>query len=127
MGTKMHNGASPPLYGWARELREKATPAEEILWNYLKTKPYGIKFRRQHPYSDYILDFFAFSLKLVIEVDGSIHDLKEVKEKDKIRQEFLEKNGLTVVRIMNEEILHHPDDVHKFINATIEKLINERK
>jgi very-short-patch-repair endonuclease len=75
MEGKMHNGAQKPIYQFARELRNNATYAEQILWGYLKTKPLGYKFRRQHPYSVYILDFYCHSLKLVVKVDGSIHQL----------------------------------------------------
>ncbi len=59
MKRKMHAGASKFLYQWARELRNKETHAERLLWGYLKTKPLGVKFRRQHPYSAYILDFYC--------------------------------------------------------------------
>ncbi|MBO9682401.1 MAG: DUF559 domain-containing protein [Flavisolibacter sp.] len=62
-----------------------------MLWNYLRTKPFGFKFRRQHPFSIYILDFYCHQLKLVIEVDGSIHNVAEVKQNDEIRQQQLEK------------------------------------
>jgi very-short-patch-repair endonuclease len=62
MDNKMHNGAIQFLYQRARELRNNSTHAEMILWNFLKTKPFGIKFRRQHPYSIYILDFYCHSL-----------------------------------------------------------------
>ena len=57
MERKMHSGAIKPLYQTARELRNNSTHAETILWGYLKVKPFGFKFRRQHPYSIYILDF----------------------------------------------------------------------
>jgi len=79
MNRSMHSGAIKPLYQKARELRNSATHAETILWGFLKTKPFNYKFRRQYPYSIYILDFYCHSLKLVIEVDGTIHDLPEVK------------------------------------------------
>jgi cyclase len=92
MANKMHAGAIKPVYQRARELRNNTTYAEIILWGYLKTKPFGYKFRRQHPYSIYILDFYCHSLKLVIEVDGSIHNLAEVKENDIIRQKLLEED-----------------------------------
>jgi very-short-patch-repair endonuclease len=82
MANKMHNGAIKPLYQRARELRNNSTHTEIILWGYLKAKPLGFKFRRQHPCAIYILDFYCHSLKLVIEVDGSIHQLNEVKEND---------------------------------------------
>lgn len=105
MERKMHGGAIKLLYQNARELRNNATHAETILWGYLKTKPFGFKFRRQHPYSIYILDFYCHSLKLIIEVDGNIHDLQEVKNNDAIRQDFLEKEGFTNLRFSNERIL----------------------
>ncbi len=60
------------------------------MWGYLKTKPLGFKFRRQHPYYNYILDFYCHKLKLIIEVDGSIHDDEEIIKKDIERQKILE-------------------------------------
>ena len=101
----MHAGAEREIYQRARELRDRSTQAEEVLWGYLKAKPQGLKFRRQHPYSVYILDFYCHALKLVIEVDGSIHNLEDVKANDQQRQGLLEKDGLTVLRFTNEEIL----------------------
>jgi very-short-patch-repair endonuclease len=68
---KMFLGADNFLFERASKLRKQQTLAEEILWNYLRTKPFGHKFRRQHPFSIYILDFYCHSLKLAIEVDGS--------------------------------------------------------
>jgi len=125
MNTKsnMHGGAAKLLYQKARELRNNSTNAEQILWGYLKTKPLGFKFRRQHPYSIYILDFYCHSLKLVIEVDGGIHTIKEVMENDAVRQELLEKDGLKVVRFSNEEIFTASEKVIK----RIEDLIIKRK
>src|SRR5689334_6836004 len=95
---RMHSGAQAELFQRARKLRNQGTLAEEVLWGYLKSRPLGYKFRRQHPYSVYILDFYCHKQKLVIEVDGSIHDLKEVKENDQQRQMILEANGLKVMR-----------------------------
>ncbi|HEX4876974.1 MAG TPA: DUF559 domain-containing protein [Chitinophagaceae bacterium] len=123
----MHNGAIKPLYQRARELRNSATFAENILWGYLRQKPQGYKFRRQHPYAIYILDFYCHSLKLVIEVDGSIHELKEVKENDGIRQKQLEDDGLKVVRYQNNMLEKTPELVFKEIESLIRTLSNERK
>jgi len=100
----MFSGAEKLLFEKASELRRNQTFAEELLWNYLRTKPHGFKFRRQHPFYCYILDFYCHSLKLAIEVDGSIHDLEEVKEKDQIRQQQLEREGLTFLRFSNNEV-----------------------
>jgi len=95
----------------ASELRNHQTFAEEILWNYLRTKPFGLKFRRQHSFSIYILDFYCHALKLVIEVDGSIHEVKEVKENDGVRQKHLEGHGLTVLRFTNDNIRLKQEEV----------------
>jgi cyclase len=99
------------LYQRARELRNNATHAETLLWGYLKTKPHGFKFRRQHPFSVYILDFYCHSLKLVIEVDGKIHSLPDVKENDEQRQALLQKEGLIVLRFNNDVIENRLEDV----------------
>ena len=100
----MFKGAEKLLFEKASKLRTQQTFAEEILWNYLRTKPFGLKFRRQHPFSLYILDFYCHSLKLAIEVDGSVHDIEEVKANDKIRQQHLENEGLVFLRFSNNEI-----------------------
>jgi imidazole glycerol-phosphate synthase subunit HisF len=127
MERKMHGGALKPLFQMAREHRNNSTPAEEILWSYLKTKPLGIKFRRQHPYSVYILDFYCHSLKLVIEVDGSIHNLEEVKNNDIERQGLLEKDGLRVLRFTNNELIHAYEKVIEDLNILIQKMIDDKK
>jgi len=127
MDSKMHAGAQKPLFQRARELRDNATHAEEIVWGYLKTKPFAIKFRRQHPYLVYILDFYCHSLNLVIEVDGSIHEVEEVKKNDIERQKLLEANGMKVIRFSNKEVLSSLDKVRDSINSTIQRLIDDKK
>lgn len=127
MESKMHGGAQKPLFQRARELRNKSTHAEEVLWGYLKTKPFGIKFRRQHPYSVFILDFYCHSLKLVIEADGSIHNLEEVEKNDIERQQLLKQDGLKVIRFSNEEILNSLEKVKDSINFTVQKLVDDKK
>ena len=104
MNIKMHSGALKELYQRARELRNNATHAEEVLWGYLRMKPLGYKFRRQHPYSNYILDFYCHQKKLVVEVDGTIHDQEEVRVLDALRQSQLEACGLKVIQFTNEAI-----------------------
>jgi imidazole glycerol-phosphate synthase subunit HisF len=101
---KMFYGAGSILFENAKMLRKTLTPAENILWGYLKTKPSGYKFRRQHPLGIYIADFYCHSLKLVIEVDGLIHNKKEVGGYDKERQSFIEADGIKAIRFTNEEV-----------------------
>ena len=126
MDRKMHSGASKFHFQRARELRDNSTHSESLLWEYLKTKPHGIKFRRQHPYSVYILDFYCHSLKLVIELDGSIHNLPENKLNDEVRQQHLENDGLIVIRFTNDLVEKRFEDVIKEIEVFIIKSKNEK-
>jgi cyclase len=80
MKQTMFLGADRLIFENAKELRKNLTHSELLLWGYLKQKPFGYKFRRQHPLGIYIADFYCHALKLVIEVDGSIHHLDEVKK-----------------------------------------------
>lgn len=121
----MHAGATKPLYQRAREFRNNATNAESVLWGYLKNKPLGYKFRRQHPYSNYILDFYCHALKLVIEVDGSIHNNADVKLNDELRQVALQSDGLVVLRFQNDEITKTPEKVILEIENFLLKNKNE--
>ncbi|MGN6163632.1 MAG: endonuclease domain-containing protein [Flavisolibacter sp.] len=111
MKRKMFAGADQLLFQRARALRSQQTFAEELLWNYLRTKPCGFKFRRQHPFSNYILDFYCHALRLAIEVDGSIHMQEEVKNNYEQRQKQLEEQGLVFLRFTNSEIKLHLEKV----------------
>lgn len=64
----------------------------------------GLKFRRQHPYEHYVLDFFCVEHQLVVELDGSVHDILDQAAYDKERTNFLNERGLRVIRFGNEEI-----------------------
>lgn len=87
----------------ARQLRETPTHAEAFLWGKLRKKQVGgLKFRRQHIIHAYIVDFYCPQAKLVVEVDGSIHD--EQEEYDHERRADLESLGFAVIRFRNEEI-----------------------
>jgi len=123
MEKKMFYGASNLLFGKARELRKNMTDAEMILWEYLRQHPMGMKFRRQHPLGIYIADFYCHKLKLVIEVDGKIHDSDAVIIEDEKRQNQLELDGLKVVRFRNEEILKKSEIVFENINLLITELL----
>lgn len=105
----------------ARTLRENQTNAEQILWDYLKERPLGYKFRRQHPVSFYIADFYCHVLKLIIEVDGSIHNDIEIRRNDKLRQEELEAAGMIFLRFTNDEVEQHIPTVKTTIEAFLLK------
>ena len=85
----------------AREFRKEPTVSEKILWNALRGKKLdGVKFRRQQPVGYFVVDFYNSANRLVIEVDGHIHQVQ--KEADQARQEILEMLGLVVLRIQSE-------------------------
>ena len=116
---KMFYKASPLIFTNAKELRSNLTHAETLLWGYLKTKPSGYKFRIQHPIGVYIADFYCHKLKLVIEVDGSIHNEQGVKENDHIRQKIIEAEGIKVIRFTNRQIEYGLEDVIKLIQPLL--------
>jgi len=124
MKKKMFYQADPLLFERAKYLRNHLTNAEMKLWGYLRTRPMGYKFRRQHPIGIYIVDFYCHACKLVIEADGSIHGLQDIKEADQERQISLEKDCLQVIRFTNDDILKNLEHVMEQINIIlIEQLI----
>jgi len=100
----MFYGAGEMIFKRAEDLRKNQTPDEKLLWLQLKRNKLGVRFKRQHPIWMYIADFYSHELKLVIEVDGSIHNVKEILENDKIRQEDITSFGIKVIRFTNKEI-----------------------
>jgi very-short-patch-repair endonuclease len=92
----------------ARNLRQKTTKAESLLWQALRAKRFcDLKFRRQHPIGPFFADFACTTQNLSIEIDGGYHE--ETEEKDRARQRYLEARGWQVIRFTNDEVL---DDVH---------------
>ncbi len=86
-----------------QDLRNHATPAESFLWKYLrKSQLKGRKFRRQHSIENYIVDFYCPSEKLVIELDGAVHEYEKQAEKDERREERLNELGIQVLRFENQ-------------------------
>jgi len=118
----MFFGASRFIFENAKALRKNMTDAEQILWGYLKAKPNGFKFRRQHPLGIYIADFYCHKLKLVIELDGSVHDNEEVKKNDALRQKLIEEDGLNVIRFTNKEVMN----IIQKVLALLEQKYNEQ-
>jgi imidazole glycerol-phosphate synthase subunit HisF len=111
MKENMFYGAGHLIFEKAKQLRNNVTATEMILWGKLKESFPKIKFRRQHPISFYIADFYCHTKKLVIEIDGSIHDLEEIKINDELRQKELEALGLKVIRFTTNEIKHDLESV----------------
>ena len=104
------------IFDLCQKLRKRQTQAEELLWKQLRRKRLnGLKFRRQHPLGRYIADFYCPEVRLVIELDGTVHNLKDQKEYDELRKEVIEVHRVRVLRIRNEEIEKDIEDVLKKI------------
>src|SRR5690606_19025847 len=107
----------------ARELRSNQTPAEEILWQLVRNKKFlNLKFRRQHQIGPYIVDFYCHSKRLIIELDGAVHDSEERKKIDRKRDKYLSSLGNTVLRFKNNEILDSPQQVLTQISKILSPL-----
>jgi very-short-patch-repair endonuclease len=96
----------------ARTLRRNQSDAEEKLWlNLWRRSLNNIKFRRQQPIGNYIVDFISFEKKLIIEIDGGQHNESPGKQKDSQRTIWLESKGYRVLRFWNNEVLENLDGV----------------
>jgi very-short-patch-repair endonuclease len=96
---------SRPKREFARKLRQHATPAEQQVWQIVRgRKLFGLKFRRQHPVAGFLTDFCCEQIKLVIEVDGSIHNLKSQQAADRERAAAIARKGYSILRINNEDV-----------------------
>ena len=101
---------TPPRTDRARKLRQSSGRAEESVWSVLRGgRIDGHKFRRQHPIGPYFVDFACDRLRLIIEIDGGVHQLDEVMARDRQRQQALETFGWTVIRMTNDKIFSAPE------------------
>ena len=116
----------PPPHLWerlkpiARQMRREPTAAEAKLWQRLRRRQLaGIKFRRQVAIERFIVDFCSFEARLIVEVDGPIHDYTQ--EQDAVRQEFLESLGFRVLRFSNLDVFNAIDSVLAQIAQALEE------
>lgn len=101
-----------PLLEAARSLRKGMTDAEQLLWFCLRRKQLGgFRFRRQHPFERFVLDFYCCESKLAIELDGGQHNELDARTRDKERTEFLEHHGIKVLRFWNNEVFSNMEGV----------------
>lgn len=122
MQQSMFYGSSPIIFENAKRLRNQPTPSEIVFWNLLKQYFPNYRFKRQHPVSQYIADFYCHKLKLVIEIDGGIHLSEEAKNNDKLRDEFMQSLSLNIVRFPNEEVCKNSEMVIEKLRDLIEKI-----
>jgi len=116
---KMRNKKS--IISFSRELRKNLTNAESILWEEIRNRNInGFKFRRQHPIGiSYIADFYCAEKKLVIEIDGGIHNDEEVMQNDKIREDFLLEWGYKIIRFNNDDVVNNTEMVIESIKKAL--------
>jgi very-short-patch-repair endonuclease len=107
----------------ARKLRSNPTNAENILWRYVRKKQiYDIQFYRQKVIGNYIVDFFAPSINLVIEVDGWYHNFLEQRYQDQERDAYFNVLDVFVLRLSNQQIEDEIDNAIQIIKTNILKL-----
>ncbi len=106
----------------ARQLRSSMTDAEQNIWHHLRRKQmFGIQFYRQRPLGEYIVDFYAPTIKLAIELDGSQHQEQDAINYDSLRTTYLESLGLKVMRFDNLQALNETDSVLEMIHRFIQR------
>jgi len=98
-------------------MRKEPTPAEDVLWQHLRGKHLGARFRRQHAIDRFTVDFYAHEPRLIIEVDRPVHETQ--KAYDAARQAFLESLGYRVVRFTNKQVLQDVQGVLAVIRAAL--------
>ena len=107
----------------ARRFRRKQSWAEKILWRLLRDQRFsGYKFRRQHPFGGYLLDFYCAEARLVIETDGPAHGYPERQKSDAQRDEWLRRHGIEVKRIWNWQLRRELE----WVRFNLWKLLQER-
>jgi very-short-patch-repair endonuclease len=119
-GKGTNKGASFVIFTNAKELRKIQTEAEIKLWDEIRNRKLnGLKFRRQHPIGNYILDFYCHEKRLGIEIDGNIHLTEENIEYDKYRTYELKELGVTIIRFRNEEVIESLEKIKEVILKNI--------
>ncbi len=110
--------SEPHVRQRARQLRQTATHAETLLWHHLRTRAStGLKWRRQHPIRPFIVDFYCAEQRLVVELDGPVHD--QQRERDAERTAVLAQAGYHVFRIRNAAVEADVQGVIEYIKAWV--------
>ena len=113
---------NPNLVSLAKYLRQNMTHGEIALWREIKAKKLGVRFSRQIPIDQFIVDFYCKDLQLAIEVDGSIHLVEGHQEKDAKRQQRLESLGVRLIRFSDLDVKNNLSWVLEEIKSVVENL-----
>jgi predicted helicase len=112
----LHRTTPPILLQRARDMRKNPTDAEAFLWELVRGRRLdGLKFRRQVPYENFIMDFYCFEAKLCVELDGEIHNTKKQAEYDKMRTHLLGTSDIKVIRFKNDDVINNTEYVMQTI------------
>lgn len=103
----------------ARMQRRNMSLPEVLLWQQLRKQPDGVQFRRQHPAGPYVLDFFCATANLAIEIDGEAHSRGNRPAMDRLRDQWLNDQGVRVLRVSAIEVLKNLDGVLQHIAAAL--------
>ena len=118
----------PRLIKLARALRRGQTDAEGVLWQLVRRRGMGVKFRRQHPIAPFVLDFYCHELCLAVEVDGGQHAAQTERARDARRSAALKARGIDVLRFSNLEVLRETSAVAEALwHACQERLAANRQ
>ncbi|WP_225206396.1 endonuclease domain-containing protein [Novosphingobium huizhouense] len=113
---------TPEALASARRLRRLMSLPEGLLWQQLRRRPMGFKFRNQHPVSRMVVDFYCAQARLVIEIDGIAHSMGDNPDHDEVRDSVLRSRGFAVMRIAAAEVLRDPEAVANSIVAQCGKV-----
>jgi very-short-patch-repair endonuclease len=103
----------------SRCMRVAPTPAEDALWQRLRGSQLGVRFRRQHAIDRFVVDFVCLNARLIVEVDGSVHDDRQGE--DAARERVLHSLGYCVLRFTNDQVQKEPDGVVSRIVAALQE------
>ncbi|MBT8218836.1 MAG: endonuclease domain-containing protein [Bacteroidia bacterium] len=115
----MNANAKPEIFRFAEILRESMTIGERNIWGFLYNRPLGKKFRRQHPFGPYIMDFYCHSARLSIEIDGANHNKLHQKKLDAVRTQYIKSFGIIELRFTDDEVIDNIEDVIEQIKNAI--------
>jgi very-short-patch-repair endonuclease len=125
-GMRRHQ-VQPDIRYFSREMRREPTEAEAILWEQLRGRRLnGWRFRRQHPYERFILDFYCADAKLIVEIDGAIHLTNKQQIYDRERTIWMEVSGFELIRFTNEQVLEQTGQVLAQIDRKCKTLTSPR-
>ena len=107
----------------ARRFRRTMSPPEVMLWQRLRQRPGGFKFRRQHPAGDFVLDFFCSEARLAIEVDGASHEMDSRQRADEMRDSWLRLRSVETLRVSASDVTRSPNRVIEWIICRCEERV----